>query len=58
LKQRSKVFLEITEVPSDIMYVAFMPMNELDLFGHFDTTPVCDRQTDGHTGIANTALAK
>jgi len=34
-----------------------MPQNQLDLASHFDTIPACDRQTEGHTATANTALA-
>ena len=29
---------------------------QIDLFNRFDRTPACDRQTDRHRDVANTAL--
>ena len=31
--------------------------NQLDSYSRFNTTPACDKQTDGHRMTANTALA-
>ena len=31
--------------------------NQINPFNRFDTTPACDRETDGHSTTANTALA-
>jgi len=37
---------------------SFHANNQLDSFNRFDRTSACDRQMDGHTTTANTALAQ
>ena len=32
--------------------------NQLDSFSHFDRTPTCDRQTDGHRAMASTGASR
>jgi len=57
--ERSAATSVDTRIPLTECRISHKPIrqNELNPFNRFDTIPACDRRTDGHRAVADTAIA-